>query len=626
MTTLTTPLEGLPGDGSAESMDAITLEVLRNGFRQICEEVSITLLKTAHSVIFNEGKDLSSAVFDRDGRLVAQDMQGCPVHIAAMSKSVKAGIAQYGTEDLAPGDVLIINDSYAGGTHLPDVTVFAPVFWEDALVGFVANRGHHTDVGGMAPGSMPGDATEMYQEGLILPAVKLFARGERCRDVWNVILRNVRLPENTLGDISAQTAGVQTGIRRFHSLLERYGAELVQRGIEEIFAYSERHMRSVIATIPDGEYSFADYMDTDGVTGSPVRIVTTARKSGSDITFDFTGSDPQVGGAVNCVESVTVSAVYIAMLMITDPDIHPSEGAWAPITVIAPKGTVVNPREPASTVSGLTETCNRIIDIALGALSPGRPDHAVAGELGSCNVHTLGGVRQGDDGGPEGQWVMILNPKGGWGGMEAKDGWTAIQDPLSNCRNHPVEAIELAYPVVVRRYELRTGPEGAGRSRGGYGLRRDLELLEPCVLSTCLDRSTIPPFGLMGGADGAPNLMWLRRAGGTEWEPVAPRLSNLPLQRGDTVRIETGIGGGYGDPLERDPALVADDVADGYITREAAAATYGVVVDGACAVDAAATTALRERLTADGQRVPPSAFPERVPMQRSSTTGPGEGS
>ena len=625
MTTMLTARDGLPGDG-AEPLDAITLEVLRNGFRQICEEVSITLLKTAHSVIFNEGKDLSSAVFDREGRLVAQDMQGCPVHIAAMSKSVKAGIAQYGTDDLAPGDGLIINDSYAGGTHLPDVTVFAPVFWDGELVGFVANRGHHTDVGGMAPGSMPGDATEMYQEGLILPAVKLFAAGERCRDVWNVILRNVRLPDNTLGDISAQTAGVQTGIRRFHSLLERYGPELVLRGIEEIFAYSERHMRSVIALIPDGEYSFSDYMDTDGVTGTPVRIVTTARKSGSDITFDFTGSDPQVGGAVNCVESVTVSAVYIAMLMITDPDIHPSEGAFAPITVIAPKGTVVNPREPASTVSGLTETCNRIIDIALGALSPGRPDHAVAGELGSCNVHTLGGVRQADDGTPE-QWVMILNPKGGWGGMEAKDGWTAIQDPLSNCRNHPVEAIELAYPVVVRRYELRTGPEGAGRSRGGYGLRRDLELVEPCVLSTCLDRSTIPPFGLLGGADGAPNLMWLRRAGANDWEPVEPRLSNLPLSAGDTVRIETAIGGGYGDPLQRDPARVADDVTDGYIAPEAAAEVYGVVLDGDGLLDAAATDTLRAEMTARraSQTPAPPAFPGRVPTLVTTTTGPGEG-
>lgn len=590
--------------------DAVTLEVLRNGFRQICEEVSITLLKTAHSVIFNEGKDLSSAVFDHTGRLVAQDMQGCPVHIAAMSQSVMAGIEQYGTDDLAPGDVLLINDSYAGGTHLPDVTVFAPVFWEDELVGFVANRGHHTDVGGMAPGSMPGDATEMYQEGLILPAIKIFARGERCRDVWNIILRNVRLPRNTLGDISAQAAGVQTGIRRFHSLLERYGPEMVAWGIDEILAYSERHMRSEIARIPDGEYGFADYMDTDGVTGRPVRIQVTARKAGSEITFDFTGSDDQVGGAVNCVESVTTSAVYIAMLMMTDPDIHPSEGAWAPIHVIAPKGSVVNPREPASTVSGLTETCNRIIDIALGALAMGTPQRAAAGELGSCNVYTLGGVRPDADGVTQ-PWVMILNPKGGWGGMDGKDGWTAIQDPLSNCRNHPVEALELAYPVAVHRYELRTGPEGAGRRRGGYGLRRDIEVSQACVLSTCLDRSTIPPFGLFGGSDGAPNLMWVKRAGATDWEPLPARMSNMNLGAGDVVRIDTGIGGGFGDPLEREPERVAEDVADGYIDAGTAEAVYGVALEGG-AVDEPATAALRARMRAEAAPFA-SPHPDRRP-------------
>ena len=375
-------------------VDAVTLEVLRNGFVQICNEVSITLLKTAHSVIFNEGKDLSSAVFDRDARLIAQDMQGCPVHIAAMPYSVKAGIAQYGIENVYPGDVFLVNDSYTGGTHLPDVTVFAPVFWDDELVGFVGNRGHHNDVGGMAPGSMPGDATEMYQEGLIIPAVKIYEAGKRNRDVWNIILRNVRLPGTTQGDIAAQTAGVQTGIRRFHSMLERYGRELVLSGIDEIMAYSERHMRSEISRIPDGVYSFTDYMDTDGATGRPVKIVITARKSGSEIDFDFEGSDPQVPGAVNCVLTVTTSAVYIGMLMVTDPNIHPSEGAFAPVKVTAPLGTCVNPIPPASTVSGLTETCNRIIDMVFGALANGIPERVAAGELGTCNVYTLGDSAQ----------------------------------------------------------------------------------------------------------------------------------------------------------------------------------------------------------------------------------------
>lgn len=598
-------------------IDAVTLEVMRNGFVQICNEVTITLLKTAHSVIFNEGKDVSSAVFDRDVRLIAQDMQGCPVHIAAMGQSVKAGIAQYGVEDIAPGDVLLVNDSYTGGTHLPDVTVFAPVYHDGELFGFVANRGHHNDVGGMAPGSMPGDATEMFQEGLILPAVKIYQAGRKNRDVWSIILANVRLPDTTRGDISAQTAGAQTGIRRFQSMIDRYGKEAVREGIDQIIAYSERHMRSEIARMPDGEYRFTDYMDTDGATGRPVKIVMTVRKRGSDIEFDFTGSDPQVPGAVNCVYSVTLSAVWIGLLMVTDPNIHPSEGAFAPVTVTAPRGTVVNPVRPASTVSGLTETCNRIVDMVFGALAPGIPRQVAAGELGTCNVYTLGGKLAAPAGGDEAdgeQWVAILNPKGGWGAMADKDGWTCIQDPLSNCRIQPAEALENKFPVKVRRLELRTGPEGAGKHRGGFGLRRDVQVTSDCVLSTCIDRSLIPPFGLFGGRDGAPNLIHLKRSGGDEWEPVNPRLSNLPLRAGDTVRIETGIGGGFGDPLEREVELVAEDVRDGYLSADDARATYGVVLDGTLEIDAATTAELRERLRAVEPAEP--TYPERIPAFR----------
>lgn len=601
--------ERRPAAADAE-IDVVTLEVLRNGFIQICEEVTITMLKTAHSVIFNEGKDLSTGVFDREGRLIAQDMQGCPVHIAAMPQSVKAGIDQYGIENMNEGDVFLVNDSYSGGTHLPDVTVFAPVFWEGELVGFIGNRGHHTDVGGMAPGSMPGDATEMYQEGLILPAVRIYEAGERNVDVWNIILANVRLPRNTEGDIAAQMGGIHTGMRRFHSLFERYGRELVLSSIDEVINYSERHMRSEIARIPDGTYRFLDYMDTDGITGNPVRIVLTARKEGSGIAFDFEGTDAQVGGAVNCVFSVTLSSVWIAMLMLTDSNIHPSEGAFLPVTVTAPRGCVVNPVRPASTVSGLTETCNRLIDMVIAALAPGLPDRVCAGELGSCNVYTLGGKRSNGE-----QWVAILNPKGGWGGMDEKDGWTCIQDPLSNCRCQPAEALENAFPMKVRQFALRTGTEGAGRHRGGYGILRDIEVTENCVVSTCLDRSRIAPFGLFGGDDGAPNVMYVKRAGAGEWEPLSSRQSNMALKAGDVVRIETAIGGGFGDPLEREPAAVADDVADDYIPgRDAAREIYGVVLNDDLSVDEDATAELRERMRSERDgRTGRTSHPERVP-------------
>ncbi|MEN3283246.1 MAG: N-methylhydantoinase [Solirubrobacteraceae bacterium] len=615
----------MAADARLESqVDAVTLEVMRNAFIQICEEVSITMLKTAHSVIFTEGKDLSTAVFDRDGRFVAQDSQGCPVHVAAMPQSVKAAIEQYGVKDMHPGDVFLINDPYSGGTHLPDVTVFAPVFWEGDLVGFIGNRGHHSDVGGMAPGSMPGDATEMYQEGLILPAVKIFDRGARCRDVWSIIRANVRLPQNTEADIAAQRAGIQTGMRRFHSLLERYGPDVVQDGIDALIDYSERHMRAEIERIPDGVYRFHDYMDTDGVTGAPVRIALTVHKIGSEITFDFAGSDTQVGGAVNCVFSVTMASVWIAMLMVTDPAIHPSDGAFAPVTVTAPLGTVVNPVAPAATVSGLTETCNRIIDLCIAALAPGIPDRVVAGELGTCNVYTLGGARPSRDGGPPEPWVAILNPKGGWGGMAAKDGWTCIQDPLSNCRSQPCEALEHSFPMRVRRFDLRVGSEGAGAHRGGFGLVRDIEMTGDCVVSTCLDRSRIPPFGLFGGDDGACNRMYVRRAGEADWQDLDSRRSNLPLRAGDVVRIETAIGGGFGDPLERDPQLVADDVLDEYLPGAAEAdAIYGVVLTSEGAVDLEATAARRaaRRVVRNGDG-PRTAHPDRVPTFEPATEAP----
>jgi N-methylhydantoinase B len=270
-------------------------------------------------------------------------------------------------------------------------------------------------------------------------------------------------------------------------------------------------------------------------------------------------------------------------------------------------------------VSGLTETCNRLIDMVFGALAPGIPDRVAAGELGTCNVYTLGGQRAaGGYGGSEAKgenWVAILNPKGGWGGMAYKDGWSCIQDPLSNCRLQPVEALENVFPFKVRRLELRTGPDGAGKHRGGFGLRRDIEVVDDCVLSTCIDRSLIPPFGLFGGKDGAPNLIYLRRKGSETWESVNPRLSNLPLKDGDVVRIETAIGGGFGNPLERDPRLVADDVFDGYLTREDAERAYGVVLNDDLSVDEEATGRLRRELAErlGREEEPDSGYPKREP-------------
>lgn len=565
-----------------QSIDAIGLEVMKHSFMQICEESSISLLKTAHSVIFNEGKDIASVVCDPDARLIAQDMTASPFHLGAIPFSIQAGLRHFADDGLQDGDVVIINDTFAGGTHLPDITLFAPVFLGDELLGYIGNRGHHNDVGGMAPGSMPGDATDMFQEGLALPPVKLLRAGERNEEVWDIILRNVRLPDTTEGDLSAQLAGVRTGALRFRELAQKVGVDYLRRSTSGLIEYSERQMRAEIAAIPDGTYEFTDYMDPLPTGGEPFPIHVAATVQGDDIVLDFAGTAPQVRAAINTSLSVTICAVRIAILMVTDPGLHPSDGSFAPIKIVAPEGSLLNARRPASTVSGLTETSNRVHDVVFGALAQAIPERVTAGKVGSCNVYTLAGERAGSASGAAAkQWVALLNPKGGWGARRGADGYTATQDPISNCRLQPVEALEKSYPLRVHRLELRTGPEGAGEFRGGYGLRRDIEVLSECTLSTSLDRAVIPPFGLEGGHVGAPNEMSLRLSDSDEWVPCSPRRSNLPLHAGDVVRIETAIGGGFGVPACRDRVDIQRDVDEGYITRAQADRVYGATMSAA---------------------------------------------
>lgn len=576
-------------------IDVVTLEVLRNGFQQICEEMTITLLKTTYSVIFNEGKDLSSAVFDADVNLIAQDREGCPVHILGMKDSVTAAIGEYGIENLREGDVIIINDSYRGGTHLPDITLVGPVFWEGKLVGFVGDRGHHTDVGGMVPGSFAGDATEVYQEGLTIPAVKIMDRGELVKDILNMILLNVRLPEFTFGDISAQIAGVKTGVKRYQDLIAKYGWDTIKEALKAIQDYSEKAMRAELASMPDGEYEFVDYMDSDGQVRDakgnfkPYKIQLKIKKKGTDIEFDFEGTSSQAKGPINSSLTVTRAGVFIGLFESSDPNIHPSEGAFKPVKINVPKGCFLNPVRPAATCSGLTETCNSIADVVRGALASVRANRVAAGELASCNVYTLGGMKV--DGTP---WVALLNPKGGWGGMYNKDGWDCTQDPLSNCRNQPVESLERSYPFKVTRYEMHTGPEGAGKFRGGWGIIRDFEMHLDTRLATCLGRSSLPPFGLFGGNPGVGNTIYLKRKGEDSFKEIPARASNIELHAGDIVRIKTAIGGGYGDPYLRSPQMVLDDVIADYYTIEDARKVYGVVIDEeSMTVDSVKTDELR---------------------------------
>ncbi|MFN3973951.1 MAG: hydantoinase B/oxoprolinase family protein [Dehalococcoidia bacterium] len=516
-------------------VDPVSLEVFRNLFASVAEEMGVALGRTAFSPNIKERKDYSCALFDPQGNMVAQAAH-IPVHLGSMPASVQAAIAHF---TFATGDIVILNDPYMGGTHLNDVTLVAPVFVGETLVGFVGNRGHHADIGGMTPGSLP-LSTDLYQEGFIFPPLKLAKGGVLNEEVITLFCRNSRTPEERKGDLAAQVAACRTGERRLQDLVHRYGWETVREHMSALLDYAERLTRAAIRSMPKGSYSFRDYMDDDGLTNEPVPIQVTVRILEDSIEFDWTGTSPQRLGCTNTPLAVAVSAVLYVMRCILGEQVPANQGILRAVRIIAPEGTLVNPHPPAAVAGGNVETSQRLVDVLLGALAQALPHLIPAASQGTMNNVLVGGhdpIRNKT-------FAYYETIAGGMGASPTKDGLSAVHTHMTNTMNTPVEALEMVYPLRVRRYTIRRGSGGQGKYRGGDGIIRDLEFLAPATVTVLSERRRSRPWGLQGGEPGQPGENILLK-GGIEEVRLPPKVT-LRVDTGDLVSIRTPGGGGWG--------------------------------------------------------------------------------
>ena len=551
--------------------DPVELEIFKNLYHSIAEEMGAALRRTAFSPNIKERRDYSCAVFDGDGQVIAKG-DHMPVHLGSMPMSVQAAIMACAME---PGDMVMLNDPFRGGTHLPDITLVAPVYVESrgrvrgqtskGLRGqgsrrlqrqakphfYVASRAHHADVGGSYPGSM-GLCREIYQEGFRIPPVKIMRAGVIERDVLALLLNNVRTPEEREGDLGAQIAACHTGAERLREVCSRYGVARAKAAAEDLLDYSEELMRAFLQRVPAGVYRAEDFLDNDGITGKPVKIAVTvtvgrkqrARRSesaGPVVTVDFSGSDPQVEGSVNAVEAITFSACFYVFRCLLAEDVPATAGLMRLIEVIAPEGTIVNARPPAAVAGGNVETSQRIVDVLLRALALAVPDRIPAAASGTMNNLTIGGIdpRTGD---PFAYYETIA---GGMGARPDRAGASGVHTHMTNSLNTPAEALEYAYPLRVRQYSLRQGSGGNGKHRGGDGIVREIEVLTDCEVTLLSDRREYRPWGLAGGSDGAPGTASVIRLDGSV--DALPGKFSTRLRKGERIRIETPGGGGWGE-------------------------------------------------------------------------------
>ncbi len=529
------------------SFEAIKLEIFKHLFAAVAEEMGTVLRKSSYSPNIKERRDFSCAVFDTSGQMVAQAAH-IPVHLGAMPLSVKAAVEWFG-DDLQPGDLVMLNDPFQGGTHLPDITMVSPVFLMgsgNAPIAFCASRAHHADVGGMTPGSMP-VAREIYQEGLIIPPVKLVRGWKMDTDLLRLILANVRTPEERSGDLQAQMAANRRGMERMAELVGRYGLEEVNEAMRQLLMYTERMTRSLLHSLPDGSYLFEDRLDNDGISQEEVPIRVRVTITGESATVDFSGSAPQQQGSVNAVEAITLSAVHYVFRCLLGTEVPNNAGCLRPIRVIAPAGSVVNALPPAAVAGGNVETSQRIVDCLLGALAQACPEKVPAASQGTMNNVTIGGGlprRAGENGETRrGQFAYYETIGGGSGAGSGTDGVPAIHTHMTNTLNTPIEALEYAYPLRIRRYEIRRGSGGEGKQRGGDGIVREIEVLTDCQVTLLTERRETAPYGLEGGQAGQCGENLLIRNGETS---QLPGKGGFELKAGDVLRILTPGGGGYG--------------------------------------------------------------------------------
>ena len=545
--------------------DPIALEIFKNIYHSIAEEMGAALRRTAFSPNIKERRDYSCAIFDARGEVIAMG-DHMPVHLGSMPMSVRAAIESC---DLEPGDVVMLNDPFRGGTHLPDITLVAPVYIGSSQTAtaagrgrrsrksgarpdfYLASRAHHADVGGTYPGSM-GLCREIYQEGLRIPPVRIMRAGRMEQDVLALLLNNVRTPDEREGDLGAQIAACHTGAERLQEICQRYGLERAKTAAQELLDYSEQMMRAFLARVPRGTYRAEDFMDGDGISEKPVRIAVAVKVAGARgrvahghmVSVDFTGTNHQVEGSINAVEAITYSACFYVFRCLLTDDVPATAGLMRPIRVVAPAGTVVNARPPAAVAGGNVETSQRIVDVLLRALAEAIPERIPAAASGTMNNLTIGGSDP-LTGEPFAYYETIA---GGMGGRPTKPGVSGVHTHMTNSLNTPAEALEYSYPLRVRKYSLRRGSGGSGKYRGGDGIVREIEVLTDAEVTLLADRRKRGPWGLSGGREGASGKTSILRQDGMVEE--LPGKFNVRLSKGDRVRVETPGAGGWGKPKQ----------------------------------------------------------------------------
>jgi N-methylhydantoinase B len=543
---------------TAGALDPVTLEVVRHALYAIAEEMSVIVMRSARSPLLKEAGDLSSALTDAHGRLIAQG-RDIPMHMGVMGFTVKEFLKRVPAGRLADGDVWFLNLPEVGGNHLPDVKAVRPVFVEGRLAAFAISLAHWADIGGAVPGSYVPSATECYQEGLRIAPVRLFSAAGPDRQAIDLILANLRGRDEREGDLFAQFAAGDVAARRLGELFARHGAGTVTACFERLHAESEAQMRAALRALPDGVWEGEDWLDDDGVEDRRIRIHVRIDKRGDEATFDFSGSDGQARGPVNTTYFIACSSVYYAMKALAAPDVPPNEGCYRPLRVIVPPGSVLRADPDRPVVGGNHETSQRVVDAIMKALAPVLPDRVAAGGPATAGLLIFGARR------PDGRWAVLYEVHGGGEGATAgKDGAAGVRVHMSNVMNTPVEVIEGEYPVLVEEHALRPGSAGDGAHRGGLGFRRAYRIMAPEVtLTSMLERRLVPPYGLAGGVDGLPFRLTLNP--GTPGARELRGKETLTLREGDLVLIETCGGGGYGPPAGRPAAARTQDRREGYV-------------------------------------------------------------
>ena len=573
------------------ALDPITLAVIQNGLQQVCNEMDLAFVRAAFSPVISEALDRSDGIYAKeDGALIAQGELGLPVFVGTMQFSTRAVIGHANAREVSPGDVFIVNDPYLGGTHLMDVKFVKPFFYKGRLWSWLANTGHWPDTGGMVPGGFSANATEVEQEGLRLPPVKLYKKGELDPEILSIILSNIRIADQRIGDIKAQAAALATGEKRLTALLDRYGAGLVEEAIAELRKRAAQQMRAKIARIPVGTYEGHSVVDSDGVVDEPLHIrLKVTRTPGGELEFDFAGSSPPCRGPMNSVLATTLSSVYLAVKHVF-PEVPINAGTFEPLRVKDPEGTFLYAKYPRPVSGCAAEVSQRIAEAVFSALVKALPDELFAAPAGTSGNLALGG----SDPKKNRAYIMYVISGGGYGGNAVSDGISNGCSTIGISKTTPIEVMEQYYPVLFQEYSLHEGSGGAGEHRGGFGVNYAIQVRRGASrASMVMDHGRVGPQGALGGGDGGVTKVSIQRGNALYTPPHLSKDQDIELAPGDVVRVSTPGGGGYGDPFRREPQKVARDVSRGYYTREQAEQLFGVALRADGSPDPERTATLR---------------------------------